>query len=290
MIPMKRTVKIPMKVKNTLTKQQMLDMLNGNSVGFFTYMILNSDNFYNILNDLCLGYYMSRSGEKSISPFYERLIDISNSETVNKSSEEILGIYLRAKFIDKWNRIYDILSAKYDALSNTEITEAKTGKNQNKDTHDTAKTRQGTNSDVITYDTNVSDNGKVSTDETTTRTAENSDDIYGFNSDVPVGDTRSAETTTERVVGEDTKNTTSNTQIKTGTENKQIGINENETNTGTDTTDIIIDEKVVKTGRYGIGAELITQELTLRNKNIFFDIIYSDIDSIITIPIYNKED
>lgn len=277
-----------MKLRETLTKQQTIDLLSGNVVGIFPSMILSGDAFYDKLYELCLGYYTARSGEKTISMTYERFISfIKENPEIDKSPEELIGALIRGKFLDKWNRVYDVLiTSQYDALNNRESTEDKTGNNQNKDTHNTTKAKQGTNSDITTYDTNVEDNGNTGTSETTIRNVEDANDTYGFNSSTPVGDTYSNETTSETIVGEADKNTSHNIQTKTGTENKQFGIDESETHTGTDTTDITISEKLVKSGRDGSGAELITEELNLRNTQLFFDIIYADIDSITTLQIY----
>lgn len=277
-----------MKLFETLTTGQIIKMFRGEVVGFFPYMILSNDKFYSKLYDLCFGYYMQRSGEKTISLTYERLLQLANEKyTITETAESLIGKLIRGKFIEKWNRVYDVLiSEQYNALQNQDFTEKKTGNNQNIDTYNSTKAKQGTNTDTTTYDTNVEDNGKRGTSETTTRSVEDSNDVYGFNSSTPVGDTLSNETTSETIVGEADKNTSHNIQTKKGTEAKQFGINESENHTGADTTDISIDENVNRSGRNVSGAELINEELNLRNTQLFFDIIYSDIDSIATLKIY----
>lgn len=276
-----------MKLKETLTPQQMIELLNGTTVGFFPYMILSEDAFYDKIYELCLGYYLNRSAEKTISPTYERFISLCEQSELLKTPEELIGLLIRSKFIDKWKRIYDVLVlSEYNALINKEYTEAKTGKNTNTDTHNTTKAKIGTNTDNTTYDTNVEDNGNSGTQETTTRSSENTDDVYGFNSNYPVGDTVNNEIVSETIVGDSDKNTSHNIRTKTGTENKIFGVDESETHTGTDTTDIVINENIYKDGRDGTNAELITEELNLRNSQIFFDIVYTDIDSITTLSIY----
>lgn len=278
-----------MKLRETLTTGQIIKMFKGEVVGIFPSMILSNDKFYSKLYDLCFGYYMQRSGEKTISLTYERLLQLVSEKiyTTTETAENLIGKLIRGKFIEKWNRVYDVLiSEQYNALQNQDFTEQKTGNNQNVDTYNSTKAKQGTNTDTTTYDTNVEDNGKTGTSETTTRSVEDSNDIYGFNSSTPVGDTLSNETTSETIVGEADKNTSHNIQTKTGTEAKQFGINESENHTGTDTTDISIDENVNRSGRNVSGAELINEELNLRNTQLFFDIIYSDIDSIATLKIY----
>lgn len=277
-----------MKLFETLTHGQIIKMFNGDVVGIFPSMILSNDKFYSKLYDLCFGYYMQRSGEKTISLTYERLLQLANEKyTLTETAESLIGKLIRGKFIEKWNRVYDVLiSEQYNALQNQDFTEKKTGNNQNIDTYNSTKAKQGTNTDTTTYDTNVEDNGKRGTSETTTRSVEDSNDVYGFNSSTPVGDTLSNETTSETIVGEADKNTSHNIQTKTGTEAKQFGINESEKHTGSDTTDISIDENLNRSGRNVSGAELINEELNLRNTQLFFDIIYSDIDSITTLKIY----
>lgn len=277
-----------MKLRETLTTEQTIEMLNGNVVGIFPSMVLSTDKFYSKLYDLCFGYYMQRSGEKTISLTYERMLHlVKENADVTDTAENLIGKLIRGKFLEKWNRVYDVLiSEQYNVLQNHDFTEQKTGNNQNVDTYNSTKAKQGNNTDTTTYDTNVEDNGKRGTNETTTRNVEDANDVYGFNSVSPVGDTYSNETTSETIVGEADKNTSHNIQTKKGTESKQFGIDESESHTGTDTTDISIDETINRSGRNVGGAELITEELNLRNTQLFFDIVYSDIDSITTLKIY----
>lgn len=301
-----------MKLIDTLTSQQKVDLLNGEIVGIFPAMVLSTDAFYNKLHELCLGYYTARSGAKTISLTYSRFIEFiaenggykrfepSNSNSFITSNgdplyvkaetdtaEELMGKLIRGKFLEKWNRVYDVLiTEQYNALLNRESEDRRAASNQNKDTHDTTIGKTGTNTDTTTFDTNVEDNGNTGTHEITTRSVDNTNDIYGFNSTSPVGDSVSNEAVDETIVGDKELNTNHNLQTKTGTESKVFGIAESETHTGTDTTDITIDETVRKTGRYGDGADMVTKELNLRNTQIFFDIIYADIDSIATLQIY----
>ena len=231
---------------------------------------------------------MHRSGEKTISPTYTKFISIiSENPDIEKTPEELMGKLIRGKFNDKWNRVYNaLISEQYNPLNNYDVTEHKTGNNQNTDTYNTTKGTKGKNTDTTTYDTNVEDNGNTGTHETITRNINEDNSVYGYNSNVAVDDNKSVETTNETTVGDKEKNTSHNIQIKTGTESKVYDVSEDVTHTGTDTEDISIDETLNKTGRDNSGASLIEEELNLRNKQIFFDIIYSDIDSITTLSIY----
>lgn len=310
----------PMKLIETLTTQQKVDMLNGSAVGLFPSMILADDPFYDRVGDLCLGYYTARSGEKNISPTYEKYLDLIGQDLgVTGTAETILGRLIRSKFLEKWNRVYEVLiSEQYNALENQSFTEHKGGTNTDEKVYDTSVKKEGNNSDVntfdttlkkdgsnsdtTTYNTQVEDDGKTGTEEITKRESTNNSDVYGFNSNNPVGDSKDTEDTTETVTGSADKNTSHNlqsktgteikdfgideTQAKTGTETKTIAIDETETKSGKDTTNYTINEDHSKNGRDTSGAELIQLELNLRNEQIFFDIIYADIDSIATLQIY----
>lgn len=309
-----------MKLIETLSDEQLVALLNGRSVGIFTTMILADDAFYSIVNELCLGYYTQRSGEKTISVTYDRLKSISlGNPNITKNAEQLLGELIRGKFINKWTRLYhSLVTEHYNVLSNKDSSTEKTATNQETLRHtgrnekggDNTHTfnygsvvdRQGSNTDNTTFDTSVEDSGETSSKETVTRNATNDNDVFGFNSSIPVGDNVSTEVSTETTEGSADDNTIHNIQSKTGTENRTLGVNETETKSGTDsdtnefnnTEDISnthnnlyeIKESYVTTGRDISGAELLKSEIDLRTKYEFFNIIYTDIDSIATLQIY----
>lgn len=246
-----------MKVRETLSDNDIeLMLVSRQPVGIFPSMILQTDPYYTLSDEMCIGYYIGNSGSKTLSPLYMRLKELilehPNSDDIN----EIIGNMIRERFSSKWSKVYDLLVTKeYDALNNIDITETKTGNN----------------TDVTTYDTNIEDTGEVGTHEVTTTSEENSDDVYGFNSTSPVPDSYSTGNMSETVVGDKDKNTNHNVQVKTGTESKAFGI----------------DESTVKRGRwYGDPTEAITKEIEMRIKFNFFDVVYRDIDSVLTCPLY----
>ena len=245
-----------MKLIDTLTAQQKLDMLNGNYVGIFPTMFVDTDEFYSTLSQICFGYYMEHSGSKTISPSYERLIEMAKTaEGLTETAEQLLGKYIRGKYINKWRRVYDALVFKsYDPLNDYERVESKYGDNFNK----------------TTYDTNVVNDGNSSMSEKTVRDVETGDDVYGFNSENTVGESKSTDSLVETVTGDAEHNKTHNIQTKSGSDS-----NYNK-----------IDERYNKRGRDSSAAKLITEELDLRSQHILYDIIYRDIDSIATLQIY----
>ena len=309
-----------MRILETLTQSQQINLLSGSTVGIFETVFDESDAFKEHHHEMCVGYYIYNSADKPISPAYDKYIELTkNNPSIPFTPEQLIGQLIRSKFIDKWNRVYlALVESEYDPITNKDITSKKTATNKNTDTYDTetviegtdtdtitydtVKAKEGSNTDTTTFDTNVEDDGKVGTHATTSRSVSNADDVYGFNSTAPVGDTTSTENTEETLVGDSEKNTTHNVQTKTGTESKQFGIDESETHTGTevkemgknesekhtgtDTTDISINETMTNKGRDVSGATLIDEELKLRNTQQFFDIVYKDIDSITALQIY----
>lgn len=245
-----------MKLIETLTKQDKIDLMTGGVVGIFPTMVLSTDIFFSSLADICLGYYTARSGEKTISPTYDKFREFIEEESITETTAEaLMGKLIRGKYIDKWNRIYSALVASnYNVLDEKTFNESK----------------KGNNSDKITYDTVTQDDGKTATNETTTRNSDDDNGVFGFNSNSPVGSDTTSSTSTETVVGEADKNTSENTRTKTGT----------------DTKDITVDESIEHTGRETSAAKLIGDEISLRDRQNFFDIIYRDIDDIATIKIY----
>lgn len=285
-----------MKIKETLTKKDRSDLfINSSLVGLFTDMFEDSDPFYSLAYPLCLGYYTIQSSNKTVSPVYEQMFDFYREYHNNKSEDEIVATInakigntiIRPKFIDKWKRVYNtLIIEQYNPIDDYSETETKTGNDTDTTTYNLVDGKTGKNTDIITHDVTSENNGKTGTSETVSNSRKIDNDVYAFNSDSPVGDSTRTDTETQTVIGEAEKNTTHNTQTKTGTESKAIGIDETRKKTGTETKTYGINETYSRSGRHTNGADLVEAELNLRNKQIFFDIIYKDIDSVATISIY----
>lgn len=277
-----------MKLLETLTNAQLESLLGGNVVGVFGSLITNEDLFFPIKYELCLGYYLTHSSNKTISPAYEKLRQMYEiNPSLPDSADYKIGRIIRAKFSDKWNRIYDTLIREtYSALDSESYTETLIGKNQNTDTHNLNKVKTGNNSDTTTFDTTVNDSGSKSFKEIVTNNSNTNEKVYGFNSSTAVNDSETGDTSTETTEGASNDNKTENTSKKTGTEATKFNRNESEGTTGTVTTDITLNETKQIQGRNVSPSDLIQKELDLRNKNIFYNIVYDDIDSILTLQIY----
>lgn len=249
--------------------------------------------------------------EGSPSPGKDKIIALANSK--------IGGNVIRPKFIDKWSRLYRaLIDEQYsiidDYSDNSETTESRTNTtkyntmvtrgsdNTSSITHDINTKTSGNNSDTTTYNTEVEDNGKFGRRETVTHNNTSSNDVYGFNSVSPVGNNYDTENRQEITESSPENNTNINTETKTGTEETARTVSENVAKTGTETTKnntnetegktgsdsntVTVTELKTNSGRRMTGAEILQRELDFRNQNIFFDIVFRDIDSIVTLAIY----
>lgn len=278
-----------MKMLETLTTTEKINLLNGQAVGFFPYLLLSTDEFYSELYNICLGYYTQRSGDKSISHMYERFIKLvnDNPQTTTVSAEELMGKYIRSKYIYKWGLEYNLLlNSSYDPLDEYTETKEETTDRTNETTYGNTVATSGTDKDTLEYDTEVEDTGETGTKEVVDRADNHKNDIYGFNSVAAVGDNKSEATSKITTTGNAQDNTNHNVSDKTGTEERTIVHGKSEAKTGKDTEDIDGTVTTELSGRKASPSELIGKELDFRSKNIFYDIVYKDIDSIATLQIY----
>lgn len=249
-------------------------------------------------------YYYSRATSKTLAPIYKTSLDIFFESTLPLAEDirEIEEVFyevisemevrvivptIQARFSKKWTDLYNLLySQEYSPLDSYSETEKRIADDTDTKTYDITDGKTGENTDVLTLNTQTDENGKEGTSETTTRSVESDNNVYGFNSSTPVGDTASTDTISESVVGEADNNTRESTRLRTGTESKAIGINETLKKTGTETIKYGKDETVTRSGRREAGADLLTKELSFRSKQILTDIILDDIISVTTSPLY----
>ena len=268
-----------MKLIETLTQQQMTNLLSGQVEGVFVDLFTDT-----MLEEyayaICSGYYLYHSGEKKIPRFYEKVLN------EQENANALITTMLKAKYLVRWENIFKALfTYSYSPLDDYSKTEVKTGTNKDTTTYNTSKAKNGTDTDTTTYNITNAEDETLSKEENVTRDTSNASDIYGFNSSTPVGDTLDTNSESETTTNTDTKN---NTYKKTGTESKEYGVNETETNTGTDTKDYNINEKLEINGRNVHATELLEKEIRFNVLNDISKIIYSDIDSLITLDVYER--
>lgn len=268
-----------MKLIETLTTTQMTNLLSGNIEGVFVGLF-NDTMLEESAYAICSSYYLYHSGEKKIPRFYESLLQKQDN------ANELITTMLKQRFLSRWENIYKALySYSYSPLDDFSKTEVKTGTNKDTINYNTSKSKTGNDTDTTTYNISNTEDETLNKEENVTRDNTNSSDIYGFNSSSPVGDTLDTNNETETTTNSDTKN---NTYKKTGTESKEYGVNETETNTGTDTKDYDINEKLEVNGRNVHATELLDKEIKFNIINDLSKIIFKDIDSLITLDVYER--
>lgn len=236
-----------------------LYILNPQYVQFVTsndenFLTSNNEYFVSLLTDeeFCYRYvngWERYYGDKTIIP------KPTTEDIYSMANDVISTEILRPKYLDKWRKIYmALVEEQYNAIYDDTFNETKTGNINNK----------------TTYDTEVENDGRVGSHERRTYTNETSNDIYGFNSSSPVGDSTREDTTEETVVGDASKNTTHNLQKKSGTDTKNNSY----------------EESISRQGRNKSPSELLQMELDFRNKQTMMSIILKDIDEETTLKIY----
>ena len=197
--------------------------------------------------------YGIRSGFKTINPVFEL------------APEESKANVILALYGEKWKRLWADFSLEYSQLDAYRVNESITRHRDDEDENETTFGR------VI--DENTTDDGTVTTD--TTGSAGGTNSLYGFNSSLPVPSDVSSDTNTEKVE-----------------ESRDLDTSTKTTNSGSDSfTRIKSEDETTTTTRSGnIGyttpQELLRQDIELWGVP-YFNIVFDDIDSFITLQIYS---
>lgn len=242
-----------MKVKETVTKNELISTINRQIIGIFRYLITVEDPYISLSAEMCCNYYLSHSGNKEISKIWEELIELTRGTTY--TADSALGTIIRNRYKDKWHKIYRaFVTESYNPLEE----------------YDRTETRVAYNTETMTYNSQTEDDGSTGFKETTVNTTNTDDGLYGFNSKNSVP----SETSVESV---------NNTRTRLPADNTNHNV---ESKTGTDSKDEDIDETITKTGRDTSPSDLIEKELSLRDRETFFEIVFIDIDKIATKGVY----
>ena len=197
--------------------------------------------------NLDIAYLDGHSGERYCSNFINHRLD--DSDVLSSDNRTLIANILWAMFGIQWTRLWATMKPlDYDPLTNYNMTENETGNHT--DTRTPYLTRKHTGTDKNEGDSHVN----------------NQNNLWGFNSGASVPADMSD--------GDTTVNTT-NTRDLTDTE------------TGTDTTAGENTRKLTRTGNIGTNTfqNLLQQERNLWMYD-FFEQIFKDVDTVLTIPIY----
>ena len=211
----------------------------------------------NMETELDLEYYNNISGQKIISPLtYSMMI----GETLTLNDLDVLATVIFKIYSVRWNKLWDTLSFEYDPIQNYSMTEIMT---DDETVIEYGKVKDGTN----TRTPNLTET------ETPNVTRETEMNRFGFNSSEPVP----SDTETETQTGTDTTTTT-------GTDETEIDSTETDSGSDTHTRNYTLS----RAGNIGVttSQEMIESERKLWMWDFFHDIVFPDIDRVLTINIY----
>lgn len=232
-------------------------------------------------------YLDGHSGERYCSNFINHRLN--DSDVLSFDNRTLIANILLAMFGIQWTRLWATMKpVDYDPLTNYKMEENVEGTESSTRTPDLTKgdtgTVQTTGQDKRTPNLTKTNTGTVNNEGSGTNTNQNG--IWGFNSSEAVpsdmSDGRATnENTTTGNLSETQTGTDTTDRTNTDTYNRSY------TETGTDTTAGTSSRKLTRTGNIGTNT---FQNLLQQERNIwmydFFEQVFKDVDSVLTIPIY----
>ena len=220
-------------------------------------------------------YHGNVSGDKIISPLVEK---IKSGDTLTETEKTMLATSILAVCGVNWGKQWETMSFEYDPIENYSMREEmmndKTVTEYGKSTTRTDNLTHGKTGTETRTD-NLTD---TATPNLTTNT-ENS--VFGFNSSAAIPTDKQGQTATG-----------SSTETHTGTEQKQYDISDIDTGTQTildGGSDIHTHNYILtRAGNIGVttSQQMIESERALWIWNFFHDVVFPDIDRVLTIQIY----
>lgn len=191
-------------------------------------------------------YFDIHSGER----FGSRIITkrVGDDGSLASTDRKTIATLVYARFRTQWSRLWATMNPTYDPLTNYQMTEDETGNHTDTRTPNITRKHTGTDKDEGSATLNTQNN------------------LWGFNSESSIPSDM-----------QDGTNTANNTNTRDLTD----------TETGTDVTAGENTRKLTRTGNIGTNTfqNLLQQERNLWMYD-FFEQIFKDVDSVLTIPIY----
>lgn len=261
--------------------------------------------------DMDVDYFGNVSGDKESAPLIDRFVESNISDGMNTfaltdTQRTTLAAIIARRFNVKWGKLSKIQNIEYNPIENyamkqTEtpnITHDRTINVDNTDTENRKTATDKTTTETPT-DYRVTHERKEATDTTTTTDNNTTANAYGFNStnEVPTNSAKGDGTVT--VKGDADKNVITDTETWLGnmTTREQGEADKNTENTTTTTkgktTDVDTEtgtRKLERSGNIGVttSQQMLQSEIELWQWN-FIQMIYKDVDSVLTCPKYNLE-
>ena len=209
--------------------------------------------------ELDLDYYNNYSGSKIISPL---LYSLTGGNETTESDLDTLASIIFKIYGKRWLKLWDTMNFEYNPIENYSMVETMTD--------DKTVTEYGKTHTVDATNTRTPN---LTEAETPNFTLESGMNRYGFNSDNAVPTNTESETRTG-----------TNTTTTTGTD--ETAIDSTEIDGGADTH--IRNYELTRAGNIGVttSQQMIESERALWMWDYFHDIVYPDVDRVLTINIY----
>lgn len=228
-----------------------------------------------IESQLDLEYHGNISGEKLVSPLVNKLI---SGDTLTEAQKDQLAEVIVKVCGTNWIKQWETLSAQYNPIENYSMTEE-----MSNDETTTVYGKTRTRTDNLSHtktgtETEAPDITETQTPELTNETANT---VHGFNSaeGVPTGEQtqKATGTNTMKQTGTDTR-TYNTTDADTGTQTDNDGGTDKQTR----------NYKLTRSGNIGVttSQQMLTSERNLWMWYYFYEVVFPDIDRVLTIPIY----
>lgn len=276
-----------------------------------------------IANELDMEYHGNISGDKFISPLVRKM---KSGDTLTTAEMKTLAGVIYHMYIDNWRREWDTLNMLYDPIENysmvekmsNDITTDAYGRTHTR-TDNTTHTKTGTETDTKNLtDRNTPNVTEITTPNLTKTTTPNltetttpnvtdtsNSSVYAFNSSSPspTGTSSTSQTGTNTVT-----NTGSTTDTETGSNTVTRSGTDTTTHTGSDTlthntsdrnTGTVTDADtgtdthtrnyhLTRSGNIGVttSQQMIQSERDLYMWNIFYRVVFPDIDRVMTLSVY----
>lgn len=274
-------------------------------------------------NILDVEYYLNISGQKRVSPLISRIIGTSEKLTSTNTSQ--LASICYAMYMPNWSKEYATLNLEYNPVSNYDMTETETretttegeklntgtqtgaGTTSNTGTQTNAVIKHNTGTQATTGSTANTGTQTNATDQEVdvTQSGNSANDVYGFNSTTAVHDTSSNASSHDVTTNDETITRTDNlTESRTDTRTDNLTETENSTrtddlasttsNTRTDnlaenTSGTETEERTLtRSGNIGVttSQQMIQSERELYLWNFFYNVVFPDVDKVLTIATY----
>lgn len=243
--------------------------------------------------------YYTTFGNRQTSPLVDYLI--GDKEQLSTEDTQKLAHIIFNKFSENWNRIDLAFSKEYNPIWNKDGTETTTVENSAK----TTTYEKGNQTNRTTKGEQINTNGYGEGQTTESQGATKTTNAYGqdktttenetsaFNSTTYQDDTKSTETKAEKTDRITTDAITNTTTEKAKTDTLTEGQRE-DTFTDGARTDTTQEGETTQTTTYSFGGnigvtttqDMLTAEFDMREKYNFFDIIFRNVDSILSCGYY----